>query len=235
MIYSITRSLIVNIIISVYQYHINDLLIQHWCQIELIKKILGTYHKNFYQEINYRFNAITHATITSILSSLYLIGMIGPEIISTIFVNSMGYCIYDLYLLYSTKHEDHLKTQFIVHHSMMLIILFMNYSAQETHLTLIIKGLLAEWSTIFINLSIIMYRIGLSNSQIFKLNSWITVFTFLGFRILLYPSIISQTFPISFFYGFLTIIFYLLNCVWFFKIVQNHLRMVVNCKTKKFV
>ena len=230
---SFTKNLTINIFLSIFQYHVCDLLIAHWCQKERTKAIFGKYYDNFYREVTYRFNSIIHAVFTSILSSLYLMEMIDSNIIDVIFINSMGYCLYDLYIISSTKDDPH-KIQFIIHHSMMFFILFMNYNTEHINILLITKGLLAEWSTIFINLSIIFYRIGLANSKIFKLNSWISVLAFLVFRILLYPFWIYQIFQLNYFYCLLTIVFYVLNCMWFFKLIENHLKIVIKGSTKNY-
>ena len=232
MILSFTKNLSINIFLSVFKYYVCDILIAYWCKKEIIRTKLGDYHDNFYQEVTYRFNAILHATYTSIVVSLYLMGIIDPTIIDTIFINSMGYCLYDFYIICCKKYDPH-KVQFIIHHLMMFFILFMNYDGEQVNILIIIKGLLAEWSTIFINLSIIFYRIGLANHKIFRLNSWITVVAFLVFRILLYPYLIYQAFQLNSYYYLLANIFYALNCLWFFKLIENHWNIVIKRQAKK--
>lgn len=209
-----------------FRYHLYDLFAKHWSSSPKLEFIFGQYYENFYNEVTYRFNAIIHSLYTSIFVSFYLLGLMDAKILDVIFLNSMAYCLYDFYGLCTQKNPDHDKGKFMVHHLLMFAILFLNYNSDQIRKDLIAKGLLAEWSTIFLNFSIILYKSGLGNYRIFTINSSITVASYMIFRILLYPFLIYQTFYQSYIYGLLSLVFYSFNWIWFMQIVNHHKKSV---------
>jgi hypothetical protein len=177
----------------------------------------------FCTETTERFNAIIHAIYTSVYLSLYLAGLVNCDIIPVVFINSIAYTIYDLFLLYNQPNGTTHKKEFILHHVMMFLALIMNYEHENIHrVNLLCKFLLTEWSTIFLNLSIIIYKSGYGKSFIFRFNSCLTLLTYFIFRIVCFPMWLYETYQMSVFFAIMGVLFYLLNCIWFWELIKHH-------------
>jgi len=219
-----------NIIQFTFQYHLYDLLISYWGDCLIVKNFFKDRHYNFYTEIKYRFNAIIHAIYTAFFVTLYLSGLSHSEGLNIVFANSMAYCIYDMYSIIYKEDSDPHRKEFIVHHVMMFLVLFLNYgSTNMNRVNILCASLLTEWSTFFLNISIVLYKSGYSSTLTFNVNKWLTLSSYFSFRIVMFAYLIYLTYLESLFFAIIAVFFYSLNWFWFYKLIQQTL----NKKQKK--
>ena len=214
--------LFINICRFIFHYHLYDLLVNYWANCTFVKNLVGTGHSNFYHEIRYRFGATLHAFYTAFYVTLYLLDMSEPEYLKIIFANSMAYCIYDLYNIFCKTDDEPHRYEFVVHHTLMFMVLFLNYESPNINrINILCTALLTEWSTIFLNFSITMYRSGYGSTMVFKINKWLTLVTYFSFRIVMFAYVLYLTYLESNFFGVIATIFYGLNWFWFYRLIQS--------------
>lgn len=218
-------------------YRICDLFAHHYGKCETVKKIFGDHHSSFYKFFCERFVSTIHASLASLFATLCLLDIIHDQsVINGVFINSMAFTLYDMYIMIypSNKEKDKHMIKFMVHHIVMCLILFLNYETSDTNKTkLILRGLNMEWSTIFLNISIILYKSGYGSTLYFKINSWMTILTYVVFRLVLFTLSLYEIYQISILYVLLASIFCVLNFIWFGELVGHHWSMAVKNKIKK--
>ncbi len=216
-------ALISQLFATIFQLHLYDLFVNYWSKFWMLGEILRLPKQDFKvfsYELSYRFNAIIHATYTSLMVTLYLTVWQYPYMVDNVIVYSMAYCVYDSFNVLMHKDKEKQVGNFLVHHALLFLSLAPNYGVNDpVRYQIMAIGLLTEWSTIFTNLSVVMHKSKLNDNAFFKLNGVLTVLTFFIFRIAMFPYIIYCTTFYSYFYTIAALAFYGLNCYWFRKLI----------------
>ena len=157
--------------------------------------------------------SIIHSLLISVSCTLYLLNFLSKSYNSFCINLSIGYTIYDMTIV--INHYDKFDWKGItLHHTAMILLL----SGRESYFNEVSIGLLSEISTVFLNISWILYQSNRTDNIFFKINS-ITVLIFyfftrvLNFPYLTYVSIVNYDLH----YIFCVMIFLLsiLNIYWF--------------------
>lgn len=204
-----------------------------------IKKLFGDKYDEYFKSIEFLLPSTIYASTSSVYILLYLYNndVANEQSLSylkPLFIYSIAYTIYDLYLVikhFTNKIDDY---SYILHHVAMFMIISTRFISKDMiSVHMVADSLTMEISTIFLNTSIFLYKIGLSDKFIFSLNSWMVVITFGTIRIIRFPYILYKYYDITNEFPFAGLIFVLLNSVWFTKIVQYHWNYVVKGHSKK--
>jgi len=166
-------------------------------------------------------NSSIHALISSICSITYLYSYISLDTYKNTLGFSITYILYDVINL--IKKKDY---QLLLHHIVMLISLSPLISNKISSLILvnnyyvyISKFFLSEITTIFLNISWILYKIKKTNTKLFRINTYILlVLTFL-IRVC-YVTYLNREIYLDNINNFLilTIPLTLLNYYWFYRL-----------------
>jgi hypothetical protein len=204
-----------------------------------VKSFFGDKYNDYLKILDFMLASLVNSTVSSIYVIMYLYNYDTPnstslEYLKPIFLYCMAYCIYDLCLIfkhYTGKIDDYF---YIVHHVTMFTILLTRLTGNDqlsTHL--VANSLTMEFSTIWLNISLFLYRTGFGHTRLFYINSWITVIAFGYVRVLRFPYILYQYYVATKYPPLAGLVFVVLNTVWFYKIAGYHWQFVVSGKKKK--
>ena len=132
------------------------------------------YHTYIYSTI--------HSFMISIACILYLFNYINVNLTSFFIDLSLGYTIFDLTVILSNTQMFDWKGT-LIHHIAMLLLL----SGRELFFDEVAIGLLSEISTIFLNLSWILYQSNKTDTKIFKIISILVLVSYFFTRVLNFP------------------------------------------------
>lgn len=181
-----------------------------------------------YKDINFIISNI-HASITFLNSVLFLTEIIDMSLYIQISAISIGYGIYDIYIL-KINNDRNFKNM-LIHHLIIIIANIWLYIFNDFFMTRVAAfNYLTEISTPFLNLSLYLYqnnktKLYIANCNLFKISNIMLILTFFIFRIVFGLYLVK----ITLFYNnlsFLQIILWLLNVYWFYKILKNSIKFI---------
>ena len=160
-----------------------------------------------YQYHTYTYS-ILHSIMISIACLFYLFDYFSYYDTSFYINLSIGYTIYDTTIILK-NHKLFDWKGILLHHIAMILLL----SGRESYFDEVVLGLLSEISTIFLNISWILYQSNKTENLYFKLNSVIVLISYFFTRVLNCPYVAYVSFgnydlhPIFYFMiGFLSIL-----------------------------
>lgn len=169
------------------------------------------------------FNSLVHSMVVSVSSMLYICDFINLELIKNFYIFSICYFILD-YIIVLNYYDLKNKIVYFFHHGISAYILYC-FINQNDYNKLIPIGLTSEIPIIFLNINWFLIKYGKRNTNLFKIIDYITVITYLIFRICNFTYILFVNYYI---YGNtynhiskIFIIIYILNCIWFIGIYKR--------------
>ena len=239
-----TNDLTINIGISIIYYYLFDRSFQSTINRKSIKDKLDEFHPKLISEFTDRSVSFIHALSTALMTTMFLSDTtwLFPFDTTWLFpfdttrlnwlwdayINSMAYSLYHSYKLFY-EADNPLKKQMYVHHIAMFYLLWFTYQTNQViQYELVAKGLLMEWSTVFLQPSLILNKIDKKNNMVFKVNSWLTLSTFLIFRIFLFLSLIPKVYQLNLLCAFFCAILYCFNLIWFSQLVKHQVKNLLN-------
>ena len=191
-----------------------------------------TFFSDFNADLKYRFCSIVHSFIVSLALSLWFVGYNID--IYDLYLFSFAFTMYDICNMCADTHrrnqakpiappiKKHDNDIFIFHHIVMMIGITCMYNVTNPEILMIGNALfLSEWSTPFLNISILLHHCKLDNSLIYKFNNILVMITYTVFRIVLFAINAYKMYEHSMFYTMLTVIFFGLNLKWYRKLLQK--------------
>ena len=157
--------------------------------------------------------SILHSIIISITCVLYLLNYLSQIKTSFLINLSIGYTIYDFTVLIN-NYEIFDWKGITLHHVAMLLLL----AGRESYFNEVVIGLLSELSTIFLNISWILYQSDRTNNIYFKLNSLLVLVAYFFTRVLNFPYltyISLSIYDLNPVFIFMIVFLSLLNIYWF--------------------
>lgn len=176
----------------------------------------------FRNELIYRSNSIFHALYVSIMSSLCLFSEQGAmgTCCPQIYLHVIVYSAYDLYKLIKAQT---IEKDVITHHILMFLVYLFNYQyigTDNLRDRVLLMALLVEWSTPFLNFSIMLYRAGYRGFWL-NFNGIMTLIMYFVFRVVMFSYIVYVAWTYHIFYMMISLFFWGLNSYWFIKLTQK--------------
>lgn len=220
-------------------FSIIESIVKKVSEASSIKSFFASKYNDYIKLLDFTLASLINSTVSSIYIIKYLYNYDTPnsdslEYLKPIFIFCMAYCVYDLLLIFKTfagKIDDYF---YIAHHLTMFTILLMRLiDKDQLTIHLVADSLTMEFSTVWLNISILLYRTGFGHTNFFYINSWITVITFGYLRVLRFPYILYKYYMVTNYPPLAGLLFVILNTVWFYKIADYHWHNVVKGKEKK--
>lgn len=168
-------------------------------------------------EVTSRISSLSHSIISSIMAILYIVNIIDYSILSYCVIYNILYLLTDIYLYLSNKICGHNKIEHIVHH----IIFIITACISNINPYFYCRGIITEFSTIFLNLSWFAYKkkFNINNIVLYTKLLWIS---FLVFRIINLNVVFYEIYYSDYYmYSIFPVPFIILNTYWFYLITKK--------------
>jgi hypothetical protein len=177
-----------------------------------------------FENANYLYTGL-HAILASFLSFIFITNTISQNTYINLIIISPAFALFDITMLIDPRNKVNTKTMLIIHHLLIMLgclLITDKFRSKDQHILYIAVNFLSELSTPFLNMSIFLNRQKYTNNIIFKINSFLVMFTYFVFRIIIPGQI---TYHIYLNDSILILAFQLfmnsMNYFWFYKLCKK--------------